>query len=209
MEVLGSITGEGFTSTIHQDLGRVLWMADADVDADGANGQNGKRAAYMVNDKGSELLANGGMAMRDGRVICAHSWARDVVLLGVDGEPMIFSGGIVASTTWYRYLGKKANDPAAYVDSETVCYIVVPPLIIQHTAGIVRGCRGRMTYSGQSVECVVADKGPRNRIGEASIAACRAVGLDANPRSGGTEKPEVLYEIWPGEKVPGFDLQPS
>jgi hypothetical protein len=135
MKTLGTITNEGDSCTIKQDdQGRVFFTADGDIDADGANGQNGGPAAYRVDNKGTESLANGGMAIRDGKVICAKSWARDIVILGKDNEPKVFAGGIIASLTWYRHPGKLANDPAAYVDAETVPYIVVPPLIIPRLA---------------------------------------------------------------------------
>lgn len=210
MKTLGTITNEGFSCTIKQDDGgRVFFTADGDIDADGANGQNGGPAAYKADNSGTEFLANGGMAIRDGRVICAKPFARDIVILGPDNEPKVFAGGIIASLTWYRHPGKAANDPAAYVDAETVPYIVVPPLIIQATAGVVRGCKARVTRGDKSVDCVVADKGPRNKIGELSIAAARAIGVPSSPRSGGTERPELLYELWPGVAAPGFVLQPA
>ena len=75
------------------------------------------------------------------------------------------------------------------------------------TAFVVRGCKARVTRAGKSVDCVVADKGPANKIGELSIAAARAIGLNPSPRSGGTEKAEILYELWPGVAAPGFVLQ--
>jgi len=210
MRELGTIANEGFTCTIYEDDdGRVHFTADADIDADGANGQNGKPAAYMIDDRGTELLANGGMKMANGRVICAKSWARDIVLLGSDNEPKVFPGGIIASTTWYATPGKPRNDPAAYIDAETIPYIVVPQLIIQKTAGTVRGCKARVTWKGRSVDCVVADKGPRDKIGELSIAAARAIGMPSSPRAGGTEHAEVLYELWPGKPANGFVLQPA
>jgi Fungal chitosanase of glycosyl hydrolase group 75 len=210
MSILGTIVNEGFSCTITAESdGRVHFLADADIDADGANGQHGAPAAYKVDDSGTELLANGGMTIVSGKVICAQPWARDIVILGDDNQPKVFPNGIIASTTWYRYPGKRPNDPAAYVDSETIPYIVVPPLIIQKTAGIVRGCKARVTWQGKSVECVVADKGPSNKIGELSIAAARAIGLAASPRNGGTEKPAVRYELWPGVAAPGFVLQPA
>lgn len=208
MSTLGTIANEGFSCTItEEDDGRVHFLADADIDADGANGQHGGPAAYKVNDLGTELLANGGLKMVGGKVVCAKSWARSIVILGSDNEPKVFPGGIIASMTWYRYPGKLSKDPTAYVDAETIPYIVVPPLIIQKTVGIVRGCKARVTWKGKSVECVVADKGPSNKIGELSIAAARAIGLPSSPKSGGTEKQEVLYELWPGVAAPGFVLQ--
>lgn len=210
MNTLGTITNEGYSCVIKQDdEGRVFFTADGDIDADGANGQNGEPAAYRADNRGSELLANGGMAIRNGKVICAEPWARDIVILGEDNEPKIFPGGIIASITWYRHPGKHADDPTAYVDAETVPYIVVPPLIIQRTRGVVRGCKARVTLGNLSVDCVVADKGPRNKIGELSIAAARDLGIPSSPRTGGTERPEILYELWPGVAAPGFVLQPA
>jgi hypothetical protein len=101
------------------------------------------------------------------------------------------------------------EDPEAYVDAETVPYVVVPPMIVRGTVGIVRGCRARVSYRGKQVDCVVADLGPANKIGELSIAAARALGLPSSPRHGGTEEPEVLYELWPGQAAPGFELIPA
>lgn len=210
MRTLGTITNEGYSCTIKEDdQRRVFFVADADIDADGANGQNGGPAAYKEDDSGTELLANGGMKIVNGKVICAKPWARDIVILDTDNEPKVFEGGIIASMTWYRHPGKLASDPTAYVDSETVPYVVVPSLIIQKTAGVVRGCKARVTWNGNSVDCVVADRGPARKIGELSIAAARAVGLRSSPRNGGISTPEVQYELWPGVAAPGYVLQPA
>ena len=213
LRTIGTIIskGEGFASTIYEDTsdGRVFFVADADIDADGANGQHGGRPAYRADNKGSEHLANGGMKRVGSRVVCAEPWARDIVILGPDNEPKVFPWGVIASKTWYVHPGFRLDDPAAYVDSETVPFIVVPPLIVQAVEGVVRGCRARVTLRGKSVDCVVADKGPRTKIGELSIAAARLLGLDPDPRKGGTTKAEVMYELWPGQAAPGFVLQPA
>lgn len=210
MRTIGTITNEGYSCKIVEDDDkRVHFTADADIDADGANGQNGGPPAYKEDDSGTEFLANGGMKIVDGKVMCAKSWARSIVILDSDNQPKIFPGGIIASMTWYRHPGKLLTDPTAYVDSETVPYIVVPSIIIQQTAGIVCGCKARITWQGRSVDCVVADRGPANKIGELSIAAARAVGLPSSPRNGGTERAEVFYELWPGIAAPGYTLQPA
>jgi hypothetical protein len=61
MKTLGTITNEGFTCVVQEDSdGRVFFTADADIDADGANGQNGGPAAYKVDNSGTEHLAHGG-----------------------------------------------------------------------------------------------------------------------------------------------------
>lgn len=209
--VLGTIVTEGFSCDIVEEPdGRVHFLADADIDADGANGQNGGQAAYRVDDSGSEFLANGGMKiLASGRVVCAHAWARDIVILGPDNEPKVFGDGVIASMTWYRDRSKSVSDPEAYVDAETVPYIVVPPLVIQRTAGVVRGSKAKATWRGRSIDCVVADNGPKNRVGELSIAAARALGMNSSPRNGGVESQEVLYELWPGVAAPHFELQPA
>lgn len=208
MRTLGTITNEGFSCVIKEDDDkRVFFKADADIDADGANGQNKAKPAYTTDNTGSELLANGGMAVVNGKVVCKYSWARDIVILGKDNEPKVFGKNVVASRTWYQKPGISANDPNAYLDSETENYIVVPNLIIQNVDGIVRGCKARITYNGKNAWCVVGDKGPANKIGELSIAAARAVGIPSSPRTGGLETPEVLYEIWPGIAAEGYTLQ--
>jgi len=208
MRTIGTITGEGFTCKIREDDDlRVFFKADGDIDADGANGQNGAPVAYKSDNSGTEDLTNGGMKIKNGKVICATDGAKDIVIIAADGQPRIFPGGIIASKTWYKHPGKADDDPAAYVDAETVPYIVVPPVIVHKTAGIVRGCKARVTRGQVSVDCVVADLGPSKKIGELSIAAARALGLNPSPRHGGTEHRELLYELWPGVAAPGFVLQ--
>lgn len=198
---------------MEDDSGRVFFTANATIDADGANSQNGAKAAYMVGDKGSDYLANGGMGMEGGRVVVEKSWARDIVILESAAYPKVFPGGIIASKTWYKHKDLDESDPAAYVDSETVPYVVVPPLIVQKTKGVVRGCLARIAYKAKTVICVVADKGPRSKIGELSIAAARRIGIPSSPKSGGISNNGILYELWPGKAalVDGFqyELQPS
>jgi hypothetical protein len=206
MAIIGTIQG---CEIVEEGDGRVYFEAKAGIDADGANGQHGKPVAYNDRGTGAEALSSGGMAFRDGRVVCAHPWARDVVILGPDDEPRVFPGGMIASKTWYKYPGKKDDDPAAYVDAQYVPYIVVPPLIVDEVRGVVRGCRARATWKGRSIDCVVADRGPASKLGEMSVAAAKALGIPASPRTGGADHPKILYELWPGIAAPGFELQPA
>lgn len=199
--VIGELTGEGFLCVIREDDdGRCFWSADYDVDADGANGQNGKLAAYMVGNRGSELLGNGGMKMSGGRVIGGTSWFRDIVILGSDGQPKEFPGGIIASKTAYKFKDMAADDPAAYVDSETVSYIVVPPELIAGVSGVVKGCRARATFNGRRSDAIVGDVGPRRKSGEGSIQLARELRMNSSPRDGGVEEPRILFECWPGQR---------
>lgn len=201
-------------NVIQDDDGRVHFVADADIDADGANGQNGARAAYRKDNKGSEHLANGGMGISGGRVIFTTSWGKDIAIT-INGAPLVLENGIIPTKTAYRFRGKGPNDPAAYVDAETIPYAVVSPLIRNAAIGVVMGCRCRMTntLTGQSVEGPMADIGPRRKIGELSIAAARAIGIPHSPRTGGEERRVIRYELWPGTSAKvgdvTFDLIPA
>ncbi len=183
------------------DANRVYYTSHANIDADGANGQHGGQAAYMVGNAGSEDLANGGMGMKNGNVVGVTDWYDDIVILDGHGQPKVFPGGIIASKTAYRFRDMSASVPADYVDAETVPYVVVSPRVRNLAKGVVLGCQARVTNlkSGKSVQAVVADIGPRNKLGELSIAAARAIGLPHSPRVGGTEDRIIKYELFPGE----------
>ena len=91
----------------------------------------------------------------------AYVSATSLHLPGEDGKPL------------------PASSPFKYVDSATVPFIVVPPMIIKGVAGIVMGCRAVVTNSktGQTTEAVVADGGPKNHLGEISVACAKAIGV--------------------------------
>lgn len=192
----------GETDIKFYDDGSISWLGDADIDADGANGQNKAKAAYTVTDHGSDFLANGGMkySPATGEVEPKESWYKDIVILDSDGKTIkVWAGGIIASKTAYKWPAKLANDPSAYVDAETIPYICVPPQIIQATPGVVKGCKAVLvnTKNGKSVEGMVGDIEPRNKLGEISIAAALALEINADPRNGGTEEKIIQYTIYP------------
>jgi hypothetical protein len=193
-----------------QEEGRVFFTAHCEIDADGANGQEGKPVAYRADDTGSEALENGGMERTaDGRVTYTDP-STDTAILGADGLPKIYPDGMVASKTWYVVPDVALDDPRAYLDAETVPYIVINPLVMHQTRSPVRGCFARVTWRGTSVNCVVGDLSGDHRIGEISIAAARALGIpNLSPRNGGVSAAEVVYEVWPGQAAPGFVLQPA
>lgn len=192
---------------LHPD-GRVSFTADADIDADGANGQHGTgNAAYWPkpNDqRGLDDLRNAQTA--------GGGWCGVVTDNGQpNGRPIIQGphdpcpGAFISPTSLHllRADGSPipASDPFKYVDAETVAGVVVSPKIIDGVPGIVLGCRVRITWRGRSVECVTFDVGPRYKCGEISIAAAkpfRDLGMSSSARSGGIEENEVLYELWPG-----------
>lgn len=199
---------------LEDSTGRVYFVGDADIDADGANGQNGRRPAYTPADDGLDALRNAKTA--SGRFVG--------VVTDKDGKPVVqgkddpFPGAYVSATSLHLLAKGKPlaeGDPRRYVDSATVPFIVVPPAIIRGVAGIVLGCRAKITHerTGKTCEAVVADVGPSFKIGELSIAAAERIGIPSNARHGGESAFCVLYELWPGVAavVDGvkFPLQPS
>lgn len=207
-KLLGRI--EGVSIWQDDDL-RVHYAAKAAIDADGSNSQSGGKAAYMTADRGLDWLANGGMKWDGSKVVIKNAWAKNIVILGADGQPRAFPGGVIASKTAWRNPKKKENDPTAYVESSVVPYAVIPPLIRKKCKGVVLGCLVKMTNArnGKTVMGVVADIGPGAKIGELSIAAADALGIPSSPKSGGTASRIVLYEMWPGTAAPGYVLIPA
>lgn len=184
------------------------FLADADIDADGANGQGGTgNAAYWPkpnDEKGLDDLRNA--RNLDG------TWCGIITENGQpNGKPIIQGPrdpcpGAFVSPTSLHLLARDgsplpSSDPFKYVDAETVPGIVVSPKIILAVPGLVLGCRARITWRGRSIEAVVFDVGPRSKCGEISIGAAKAfrdLGMSASARSGGIEENEVGYELWPG-----------
>ena len=184
--------------------GRVCALADADIDADGSPN------AYAPENRGLDDLRNA----LDGRGVYVG------LLTGRGGVPLRQAAGDprpgnYISTTSYELTEAPRLTQRRYVDAEEVPFIVVPPQVVFGVSGTVLGCQARVTdrRSGLCVEAVVADLGPRTRCGEISIAAARALRVDADPRRGGEAARVFWYELWPG--VPAvvagrrFALQPA
>lgn len=173
---------------VQEDDGRVHFKASGRIDADGAY-----RAYHPDNKSGLDDLRNAGGP---------GNWYG--VVVDKSGKPIIQgpedpAPGFHVSATAYQWPQFPANDPRRYVDSENVPYIVVSPLIRNGAKGVVLGCKARISLGSVSVEAVVADIGPRKKIGELSIAAAKALGIPHSARSGGEERQIIQYDIWPGQ----------
>ncbi len=176
------------------------------IDADGANGQTGGVPVYAP--KGYkpdplDYLANAGGP---------GNWY-GVVTIG--GDPVKQketdpAPGAYVSATSYQHAGHARTDPRAYVDAAGVVYIVLPSHWRAEAKGVVLGCKAEVhdTKSGKTVSAVVADFGPKAKLGEASIACAKAFGIPSSPKNGGTEEKRFLYSFWPGIAAEGFELKP-
>lgn len=191
---------------MEQADGSVTFSAGATLDGDGASGQFGGPPCYApasLDGKTLDILANAGGPGNWYGVVTDKS-GRPIIQGPDDPCP-----GAYVSATTLHLLGKKGkqlpdSSPFKYVDSATVPFIVVPPMIVKGVAGIVMGCRCVVanTRNGRSVEGVVADGGPRNHLGEISVACAKAIGVptgETHPANGGgASAPAIKYQLFPG-----------
>ena len=203
MKTIGTIRGNAI---IEQDDGSVTFAAGATIDGDGAGGQFGGPPCYAPASYGGEtldILANAG-SPGDWYGVVTDNSGTPIVQGPNDPCP-----GAYVSATSLRLLGGNgeflpASSPFAYVDSWTVPFIVVPPMIIDGVAGIVMGCRCVVTNraTGQSVVGVVADGGPEDHLGEISVACAKAIGVPTGTthpaNGGGANSPQIQYQLFPG-----------
>jgi peptidoglycan hydrolase-like protein with peptidoglycan-binding domain len=161
------------------------------IDADGAY------RAYKVRNLGLDYDDNGkNPAVPNGRWIgvVTDASGRAIPQQATDPAP-----GYLISTTSLQDRTRLVTDPMRYVDSETIPYIVLPG---GHLGRASLGDYAFVvnTQNGKMVHAIAADAGPKHRVGEASIAAARALlgEAQANPRSGGTERPIIRYVVFPG-----------
>jgi len=98
------------------------------------------------------------------------------------------------------------RDTSLHLDGEALNadedkYIVVPPAVLLGVKGVVLGCQAHLKNmrNGQETDAVVGDIGPHKKLGEASVATAKALGINPSPTSGGVDEHIVEYTLWPGK----------
>jgi hypothetical protein len=166
-----------------------------DVDADGSpHAYNPENTALDVNEDAMD----------------GSEWVG--VVTGDEGDPVIQNStdpapGFYVSTTSLEDPRQAVRNPNRYVDATKIPYIVIPGGVmgkarLGHPAIVLD------VLTGRRVKAIVADAGPRDKIGEASVFLAAAI-MDqrisllgdpdssnfSNPRSGGTDAIRFLYII--------------
>lgn len=166
------------------------------IDADGAPD------AYHPEDRGLDYLANAGKPGNWWGVVTADGKASGEPVIQGPSDP---KPGYYVSSTSLVDRSKKVTDPRRYVDSTSVPYLAVSPLIL--TGKLAGGARvGDLaavvnTATGKVAYAVVADVGPKDKLGEGSIALAQALGVkDASPKRGGVRS-GVVYVVFPGSST--------
>jgi hypothetical protein len=164
----------------------VLYFVSAmNIDADGS-----PHAYHPVSDSGLDKLANAGHK--------GNWWG----IVTENGKPVVQDStcpapGFYVSTTSLQDASKKISDPLRYVNSETIPYFVLP----NNKTILAEVKTGDFAYvynlrNGKNSYAIFADVGPKDKIGEGSIALAKKLGINSSPRTGGIAD-SVLYYVFP------------
>jgi hypothetical protein len=184
MEPITAIAG----ITVHKVASSLVFKAGMEIDADGS-----PHAYHPISNKGLDSLDNA--KDENGRFVG--------IAVGHGGQPFVQgeghpAPGFYVSTTSLQDTSKDPSDPTRYVDSETIPFLVLPG----HMTGDAKiGDFAVLIHTKDPRPpcfAICADTGPHGKIGEASIAAAKALGIPPSPRSGGTEAKEILYIVFAG-----------
>jgi hypothetical protein len=159
------------------------------IDADGAF-----RAYHPNNRLGLDSLDHAGHE--------GNWWALVTENEKPSGRPVVQSasdpapGFYVSTTALYDRDNPNPHDPHRYVDAATIPYVVLNPIALNYAklgdfATVINLQNGKISAA------IVADESARNLpVGEGSIALAQALGIDANPRTGG-KNGDVVYLVYP------------
>jgi hypothetical protein len=110
--------------------------------------------------------------------------------------------GFYVSTTALMDGAFPNSDPAKYVNSGTIPFIVLPSkpkFSDKQTLGDLCMCFNNA--NGKLSWAIYADIGPSNQIGEGSMALADALGISSDPKKGGTSQETIAMIYWPGSRV--------
>ena len=166
-----------------------FYVAGLAIDADGAF-----RAYHPSNRLGLDTIVHAGNP--------GNWWALATDTGEISGRPVVQGkddpapGYYVSMTSLYDATNLNERDPHRYVDAAKIPYVVLPPVGLKHAklgdfATVVN------LKNGKSAAAIVADESaPQLKLGEGSIALAEALGIDSDPRSGGSDG-GVAYVIYP------------
>jgi hypothetical protein len=173
--------------------GSIVFLGSLGVDADGAP------KAYGPHDSGLDNIANAGSP---------GDWyglATDGPNCEGSGTPLVQGpsdpapGFYVSTTTLSDPAVNDCRKQRNYIDATSIPYVALSPLMAkvdqhEHTGKLVVVSK---IAGGMPQPAIQADHAPGYGIGEASIELVQRLGLNANPRSGGSDVREFVYIVMP------------
>lgn len=170
--------------TIWQEAGYAIFFESGmAVDADGSP------RAYHPDNIGLDDLQHAGKEWEG----IAHDEKGPIIQGPHDPAP-----GYYVSQTSLEHTEKAYSDPARYINAEGIPYFVLPASLAKK-ANIKLGDVA-VIWNRQNdwfSYAIYADTGPEGKIGEGSIALAERIGVNPNPRNGGTDA-NIIYIIFPG-----------
>lgn len=168
----------------------VVFHAGMTIDADGAY-----RAYHPDSKKGLDYLANAGRPGKWWGVVTGNGNQSGTPVVQSTTDP---APGFFVSATALVNPDYGVANPRRYVDSESVPFLVLPG---GSTFGAELGDFGYVVNFQEKRGCgaVFADIGPRDHIGEGSIALAKALCIPSNPRKGGVTQ-GVGYVVFTGSR---------
>ncbi len=174
--------------TLQEDSSSYFYEAGMMIDADGAY-----KAYNPDRVSGLDYLGNGGKPGNWWALVTDDGKPSGNPLIQKEGDP---APGFYISTTSLQDKTKAATDPLRYVDSASIPYIVLPGNA-RFGATLSDFCIVYNPTNKQLCGGVFADTGPKNQIGEASIAMANGVGVKGNPKNGG-QAHGLIYVVFIG-----------
>ena len=189
----------------------VQYEAGAAIDCDGAPN------AYALPSSGHRGLDNIFNALEDPRNTALNKYGDPIgpwagVITKADGTPYIQEGGpfdgFCLSSTALVDHHYPETDYRRFVDATRIAYISVPPAILKLGVKLGDGALVADRETGQSIQCIVADVGPKKRLGEVSVLAAQGMGfVDSSPRTGGADRGIIVRIFLGSASTPSWDAR--
>ncbi|MEX6686459.1 glycoside hydrolase family 75 protein [Danxiaibacter flavus] len=178
-------------NTLENNNSAFFYEAGMMIDADGAY-----HAYHPDNKSGLDYLGNAGVPGNWWALVTNNGKPSGTPVVQKSTDP---APGFYISTTSLQDASKNATDASRYVDSESINFIVLPGgLGLSQKLGdfaiVINPATGAYEYA------VYADGGPANKIGEASIALAKALGVPFSPKNGGVAS-GIVYIVFPNSKA--------
>lgn len=179
-------TIETFKVYKHNPSGAILFKAKMAIDADGSP------RAYGPGNTGLDYTANAGSSGNWWGVV-TDSYGNPVIQGSGDPYP-----GMYVSTTSLVNSSYGTTNPLRYTNSEAVPFFVLPSAVTA-LGNISLGDIAYVynTSNGMGCYAVFADGGPAGKLGEGSIYLANQLGINSNPRTGGTASGIIDYIVFP------------
>jgi hypothetical protein len=127
----------------------------------------------------------------------AYIWKAD---MDVDCDGIATSVCNKSKDPWYQGQTSFTTSKGKSFTASTTRYYVIPlpsSKFSYKSAGIKPGTVAAVIYNGNVQYAVFADEGPPNIIGEASYATAKSLGINPDPKNGGTDS-GVTYIVLKG-----------